>query len=159
MSARRHRFTIAAISAVVAGLGAALVKSPGRGRCGRLPGHLRGGPAGSPPTWPLPTSEIGSDGRRWFRSWTSSSLAGTWTPLAATESKPFARSNNVTLPGGAWTQDFSHGELVRANNDQTLTINPCQLRYVYQGMDPSAGGDYSQLPWRMGLLTQTNSPC
>lgn len=42
MSARRHRFTIAAISAVVAGLGAALVKSPGRGRCGRLPGHLRG---------------------------------------------------------------------------------------------------------------------
>jgi hypothetical protein len=103
---------------------------------------------------------IGSNGRRWFRSWTSNSLTTTnWTPLAATEANPFARSNNVSFPGGAWTQDISHGELVRASNDQTLTINPCRLQYVYQGMNPSASGEYSQLPWRMGLLTQTNSTC
>ncbi|GAB2961332.1 hypothetical protein [Saccharothrix stipae] len=24
---------------------------------------------------------------------------------------------------------------------------------------PNAGGDYSRLPYRTGLLTQTNSPC
>jgi endo-1,4-beta-xylanase len=102
---------------------------------------------------------IGSNGRRWFRSYTAGSLTRNWTPLANTESNPFARSNNVTFPGGAWTQDISHGELVRAGNDQTLTINPCDLQYVYQGMNPSASGEYSQLPWRMGLLTQTNSTC
>jgi hypothetical protein len=102
---------------------------------------------------------IGSDGRRWYRSYTSSSLTGSWSPLAASESNPFARSNNVGFPGGAWTQDISHGELIRAGNDQTLTINPCQLQFVYQGMDPNAGGDYISLPWRLGLLTQTNSPC
>ncbi|WP_405624454.1 hypothetical protein [Streptomyces sp. NBC_00076] len=28
-----------------------------------------------------------------------------------------------------------------------------------QGMDPAATGDYSQLPWRLALLTQTNSSC
>jgi endo-1,4-beta-xylanase len=102
---------------------------------------------------------IGSDGRRYFRSWTSGSLAGSWTPLAASESNPFARANNVSFPSGAWTRDISHGEMIRAGYDQTLTIPACRLQYVYQGMNPNAGGDYNLLPWRLGLLTQTNSTC
>jgi hypothetical protein len=102
---------------------------------------------------------IGSDGNRWFRSWTSNAINGSWTPLADTEGRPFARSNNVTFNGTPWTEDISHGELVRASNDQTLTISPCNMRYVYQGLDPGAGGDYNSLPWRLGLLTQTNSSC
>ncbi|MFK8909071.1 non-reducing end alpha-L-arabinofuranosidase family hydrolase [Streptomyces sp. YS-3] len=102
---------------------------------------------------------IGSDGRRYFRSWTSGSLAGSWTPLAASESNPFARANNVTFPAGAWTRDISHGEMIRAGYDQTLTIPSCRLQYLYQGLNPNAGGDYNSLPWRLGLLTQTNSAC
>ncbi|MEE1758705.1 non-reducing end alpha-L-arabinofuranosidase family hydrolase [Streptomyces sp. SP18BB07] len=102
---------------------------------------------------------IGSDGRRYFRSWTSSSLAGSWTQLAASESNPFARANNVSFPSGAWTRDISHGEMIRAGYDQTLTIPACRLQYVYQGLNPGASGDYNLLPWRLGLLTQTNSTC
>ncbi|MDX2967379.1 non-reducing end alpha-L-arabinofuranosidase family hydrolase, partial [Streptomyces acidiscabies] len=102
---------------------------------------------------------IGSDGRRYFRSWTSPSIAGSWTQLAASESNPFARSTNVTFPAGSWTRDISHGEMIRAGYDQTLTIPSCRLQYLYQGMNPSAGGDYNSLPWRLGLLTQTNSTC
>ena len=102
---------------------------------------------------------IGSDGRRYFRSWTARGIAGTWTPLAATESDPFARASNVTFSGTPWTQDISHGEMIRAGHDQTLTINPCHLRYLYQGKDPAAGGAYNSLPWRLALLTQTNSAC
>ncbi|MFH9066085.1 non-reducing end alpha-L-arabinofuranosidase family hydrolase [Streptomyces coeruleorubidus] len=102
---------------------------------------------------------IGSDGRRYFRSWTTSNLAGSWTQLAASESNPFAKSNNVAFPSGAWTRDISHGEMIRAGYDQTLTIPACRLQYLYQGMNPSAGGDYNLLPWRLGLLTQTNSTC
>jgi endo-1,4-beta-xylanase len=97
---------------------------------------------------------IGSDGRRYFRSWTANGITGAWTPLADTESNPFARWSNVTFPDGAWTQDISHGEMIRAGIDQTMEIDPNCLHYLYQGMDPAAGGDYSQLPWRLGLLTQ-----
>jgi hypothetical protein len=102
---------------------------------------------------------IGSDGRRYFRSWTSPSITGTWSPLAADESNPFAGASNVTFPGGQWTKDISHGEMLRAGNDQTLPIDPHRLQYLYQGKDPDAGGDYNSLPWRLGLLTQTNSHC
>ncbi len=102
---------------------------------------------------------IGSDGHRYFRSWTSPAIDGSWTALAATEANPFARSTNVTFPGGVWTSDISHGEMVRAGDDQTLTISPCKMQYLYQGMAPGSSGDYNSLPWRLGLLTQTNSTC
>ncbi|MGB2568700.1 non-reducing end alpha-L-arabinofuranosidase family hydrolase [Micromonospora citrea] len=110
-------------------------------------------------TWLLIHEAIGSDGRRWFRSWTAGNIAGPWRALADTEANPFARANNVTFPAGAWTRDISHGEMIRTQTDQTLTISPCTMRYVYQGLDPNAGGDYNSLPWRLGLLTQTNSTC
>ncbi|GAB2753257.1 non-reducing end alpha-L-arabinofuranosidase family hydrolase [Streptomyces bullii] len=110
-------------------------------------------------TFLLMVEAIGGDGKRMFRSWTAPAITGPWQPLADTEANPFARANNVTFDGTPWTRDISHGELIRNGVDQTLTISPCNLRFLYQGMDPAATDPYNLLPWRLGLLTQTNSTC
>ena len=98
---------------------------------------------------------------RYYRAWIADSLDGEWKPVpdATTWEKPFAGINNVTFEDGVtpWTRDISHGELIRDGYDETMTIDPDNLRLLYQGRDPAIRARYDQLPYRLGLLTVDRS--
>lgn len=96
-------------------------------------------------------------GPRYFRSWTATSLDGPWTPLADSQSAPFAGEANVNFEGEKWTRDISHGEMIRSGYDETLTINPCKMQFLYQGVDPNSNVSYTDLPYRLGLIKQTGN--
>ena len=92
--------------------------------------------------------------RRYFRSWTADSLEGPWTVLHDDATSPFAGKENVAFQGAAWTDNISHGEMIRAGHDETMAIDGSKLRYLYQGFAPTAStSDYNAIPWQLGLLT------
>ncbi len=100
---------------------------------------------------------IEENGRRFYKAYVADRLDGEWRPLADTEAEPFAGAANIRFPDGvpAWTDNISHGELVRSSNDQRLEIDPADLRFVFQGMlnKDKAGKGYGAWPWRLGMLT------
>jgi hypothetical protein len=85
---------------------------------------------------------------RYFRAWTASDLEGPWTLLT----DAFAAKSNVMFTS-AWTNDISHGDLIRTNPDETFTVDPCNLQMLFQGRDPNMNPEYGLLPYRPGLLT------
>lgn len=93
---------------------------------------------------------------RYYRAYVADKLDGEWYPVEGfdTFQKPFAGSNNMTFEPGVqqWTNQVSHGELVRDGVDEQMILDPNNLQFLYQGLPPGAGGDYGQLPYRLGLL-------
>lgn len=100
---------------------------------------------------------IEENGKRYYKAYVADRLDGPWRPIADTEDKPFAGWKNIRPARGVepWTDNVSHGELIRDSNDETLTVDPNRLRFVFQGMleKDKAGRPYGAFRWRIGLLT------
>ncbi|KAL0574056.1 hypothetical protein V5O48_007901 [Marasmius crinis-equi] len=85
---------------------------------------------------------IGSTEKRYFRSWSASSLSASWTALHATEPDPFAGTKNVQFSGSA------------------MTLPDCgPQENLFQGLpNGSSGTYYNALPWKFVLLTSKTCP-
>ncbi|HLI37744.1 MAG TPA: non-reducing end alpha-L-arabinofuranosidase family hydrolase [Streptosporangiaceae bacterium] len=80
-------------------------------------------------------------------------------PAGRQPEQPVHHGQQRHVQGTAWTEDFSSGEMIRAGYDQTFTISPCNIQYLYHGDAPGSYSSYNAIPWRLGLVTQTNSTC
>lgn len=100
---------------------------------------------------------VEENGRRYYKAYLADRLDGQWMPVADTAERPFAGWKNIRPAPGVepWTDNVSHGELIRDGYDQTLTIDPGNLRFIFQGMwdKDKSGKGYGQFQWRIGMLT------
>jgi hypothetical protein len=102
------------------------------------------------------------DGTRYYRAFTADRLDGEWQPLpnGSSEAAPFAGNANVRTTDGAplWTNGISHGELLREGADETATVDPQNIRFLYQGLPRDLPPmDYILLPYRLALLRPANA--
>jgi hypothetical protein len=97
--------------------------------------------------------EAQADARRYYKAYLADRLEGPWRGLADSPSKPFAAYSNV-VQGKEWTTNISHGELLRTSVDETMEIDPANVRFLFQGASDSEyrGNPYGKIPWRLGIL-------
>ena len=91
---------------------------------------------------------------RYYKAYLADRLDGPWESLADSEDQPFAGAANVRQTDPPWADNISHGELIRAGFDETLTVDPANLRLLSQCLmeKQKAGKKYGEFPWRLGLL-------
>ena len=89
------------------------------------------------------------DVSRHFELWTATSLGGNWTQVA----EKWASASNLSQPVENWTNQVSHGEILRSGTNEFLeidNIDHCQV--LIQGMPGGNFGDYGNWPYSLGLI-------
>ncbi len=89
------------------------------------------------------------DVSRHFELWTASDLNGTWTKLQ----ENWAHGDQLVFNADHWTDQVSHGEIIRTGVDEKLeinSINRCEI--LIQGVVDGSYGDYGNIPYDLGII-------
>jgi hypothetical protein len=89
------------------------------------------------------------DINRYQELWTASSLGGTWTKVA----EKWASRDNLTYLSERWTDQVSHGEILRSGTNERMeidNIDRCQI--LIQGVVNGSYGEYGNIPYDLGLI-------
>ncbi|HUT30786.1 MAG TPA: non-reducing end alpha-L-arabinofuranosidase family hydrolase [Sedimentisphaerales bacterium] len=83
---------------------------------------------------------------------TASNLPGPWRRVA----DDYAVGNKLVFdnPADRWTDEVSHGEMIRTGCNQKLEYDPAEGRFLIQGLRSKEHvGEYRRLGWRLGIIT------
>ena len=95
--------------------------------------------------------ELNIKGQRQFGLAAAKKLPGPWKKIT----DRYAVGAQLKYPPNAkvWTEEVSHGELIRTGCDQRLEYNPNQTKFLIQGLRKKQHqGPYPQLPWSLGII-------
>jgi Glycosyl hydrolase family 62 len=93
------------------------------------------------------------DGARRFGLATANTLSGPWR----NKTDAYATQTQLLYPktGPVWTDEVSHGEMIRTGHDQRMEYDPEHAQFLIQGLKRSQHkGRYEALPWRLGIITK-----
>jgi Glycosyl hydrolase family 62 len=86
---------------------------------------------------------------RHFELWVASSLNGKWTKV----SEKWSAKSTLTERNEHWTDQVSHGEILRDGNDQLMEItNIDRCEVLMQGVINGNWGSYIKIPYAIGLM-------
>jgi hypothetical protein len=89
------------------------------------------------------------DINRYMELWTATSLGGTWTKV----SEEWAAKTDLIYNADHWTDQVSHGEIIRSGTNERLEINNidhCDI--LIQGVVNGSYPDYASIPYDLGLI-------
>jgi hypothetical protein len=86
---------------------------------------------------------------RHFELWRASSPGGSFTKL----SEEWAAGNDLIYEADHWTDQCSHGEILRAGTNEYMEVNDLnRCDFLIQGVPSGNYGEYWQIPYDLGLI-------
>lgn len=86
---------------------------------------------------------------RYYELWSASSLDGLWKQI----SEKWASQRNIKFNEDHWTDNVSHGDILRTSVNQKQEIEDInKVDFLIQGVVNGDYEDYAHIPWELGII-------